>query len=136
MCLFCGSDEPINRFKRKYAGRMMDVECNGQMAKLQVDNFPDFGGSTSHAKRKCILFNDSWITPTEYETQTGFGSRKNWRSSVRMNGRSIKQHIDSLASEAVAEDLGVSVVLFLAPCPFMFFHFISDGESCEKKMVL
>ncbi|XP_065194232.1 uncharacterized protein LOC135825549 isoform X2 [Sycon ciliatum] len=92
-------NEPVVRFKRKYAGQQLEVTCNGQRAILDVDNLPDAVGSMMHAKRQCVEYNGRMMTPTEFETATGYGSRKNWRSSVRMGNQSMKQILDSLCNE-------------------------------------
>uniref|UniRef100_A0A7N8X123 SP110 nuclear antigen, tandem duplicate 1 n=1 Tax=Mastacembelus armatus TaxID=205130 RepID=A0A7N8X123_9TELE len=38
---------------------------------------------------KCILFQKSWFTPTEFEKRAGKGSSKNWKTSIRCKGTTL-----------------------------------------------
>uniref|UniRef100_A0A3Q3L352 SP110 nuclear antigen, tandem duplicate 1 n=1 Tax=Mastacembelus armatus TaxID=205130 RepID=A0A3Q3L352_9TELE len=45
---------------------------------------------------KCILFQKSWFTPTEFEKRAGKGSSKNWKTSIRCKGTTLGKLIQVL----------------------------------------
>ncbi|XP_026212405.1 nuclear autoantigen Sp-100-like [Anabas testudineus] len=41
--------------------------------------------------KSCILFHKRWFTPSEFELCAGRGSSKNWKLSIRCNGKTLKE---------------------------------------------
>lgn len=42
---------------------------------------------------KCILFRSRWITPNEFQAISGRKSSKDWKRSIRLRGRCLKEFI-------------------------------------------
>ncbi len=42
---------------------------------------------------KCVLFRDRWITPNEFQAISGRQSSKDWKRSIRLQGRCLKDYI-------------------------------------------
>lgn len=42
---------------------------------------------------KCILFRGRWLTPNEFQTISGRKSSKDWKRSIRLRGRILKEFI-------------------------------------------
>lgn len=42
---------------------------------------------------KCVLFRNRWLTPNEFQTISGRKSSKDWKRSIRLKGRILKDYI-------------------------------------------
>ena len=42
---------------------------------------------------KCILFKNRWVTPNEFQAISGRKSSKDWKRSIRLKGRCLKEFI-------------------------------------------
>ena len=45
------------------------------------------------SRGKCILFKERWITPNEFQAISGRKSSKDWKRSIRLRGRCLKEFI-------------------------------------------
>lgn len=63
---------------------IMDVECGTNKAKLTLEKL--WQGS----KGQCIDFQGSWLTPNEFQYVSGRETAKDWKRSIRHQGKSIK----------------------------------------------
>ena len=45
------------------------------------------------SRGKCILFKDRWVTPNEFQAISGRKSSKDWKRSIRLHGRCLKEFI-------------------------------------------
>lgn len=62
----------------------LEVECGENKAMMYLSKL--YQGSKGH----CIEFRGAWITPNEFQTVSGRHSAKDWKRSIRHNGRSLK----------------------------------------------
>ena len=62
----------------------LEVECGENKAMMFLSKL--YQGSKGH----CIEFRGAWITPNEFQTVSGRHSAKDWKRSIRHNGRSLK----------------------------------------------
>ena len=63
---------------------ILDIECGGNRAMLYLSKL------CQGSKGRCILFNETWLTPNEFQFVSGRETAKDWKRSIRHNGKSIK----------------------------------------------
>lgn len=68
-------------------GEHLVVTCAENEAKFYKERFAR--GSIG----RCVLFNGRWITPNEFQAVSGRQSSKDWKRSIRLNGRCLKEYI-------------------------------------------
>lgn len=69
------------------SGKYLCVSCAENEAKFYLNRFAR--GSIG----RCILFNDKWLTPNEFQAVYGRQSSKDWKRSIRLRGRCLKEYI-------------------------------------------
>ena len=60
------------------------VECGPKKAVLHLDKL------CQGSKGACILFDDAWMTPNEFQTASGRETAKYWKRSIKHRDKSIK----------------------------------------------
>ena len=65
-------------------GAILEVECGKNKAKLYVARL------CQGSKGPCILFRESWLTPNEFQYVSGRQTAKDWKRSIRHEGKSLK----------------------------------------------
>lgn len=68
-------------------GDHFHVNCAGNSAKFYLNRFAR--GSIG----RCVLFRARWITPNEFQAISGRQSSKDWKRSIRLRGRCLKEYI-------------------------------------------
>lgn len=68
-------------------GDHFHVNCAGNAAKFYLNRFAR--GSIG----RCVLFRSRWITPNEFQAISGRQSSKDWKRSIRLRGRCLKEYI-------------------------------------------
>jgi hypothetical protein len=63
---------------------MLDVECGPNKALLYLDKL------CQGSKGPCINFQGAWLTPNEFQYVSGRETAKDWKRSIRHQGKSIK----------------------------------------------
>ena len=63
---------------------MLDVECGENPGLLYLSRF------CQGSKGPCIRFEDMWLTPNEFQYISGRESAKDWKRSIRHQGKSLK----------------------------------------------
>jgi hypothetical protein len=58
------------------------VICGTNNAELHLNRYSSSG--------KCVLFNDEWYSPQEFETLSGHGAARDWKHTIKHSGQSIK----------------------------------------------
>lgn len=81
---------------------VLDVQCGTNTATLTLDKL--WQGS----KGPCIHFQGSWLTPNEFQYVSGRETAKDWKRSIRHQGKSIKLLL-SKGYMKVTTDSGVSI---------------------------
>lgn len=74
-------------WKEDELGNHLLVTCAENEAKFYKDRFAR--GSIG----RCVWFKGHWITPNEFQAVSGRQSSKDWKRSIRMNGRCLKEYI-------------------------------------------
>lgn len=74
-------------WKEDEIGDYIAVTCADNDAKFYKDRFAR--GSIG----KCVWFKGRWITPNEFQAVSGRQSSKDWKRSIRLNGRCLKEYI-------------------------------------------
>ena len=74
-------------WKEDEVGEHLVVTCADNEAKFYRDRFAR--GSIG----KCVWFKGRWITPNEFQAVSGRQSSKDWKRSIRLNGRCLKEFI-------------------------------------------
>ena len=74
-------------FESDELGQYVTVTCNTNEARLFPNRFAR--GSIG----RCVLFRGRWITPNEFQTVSGRQSSKDWKRSIRLKGRCLKEYI-------------------------------------------
>lgn len=74
-------------WKEDEVGEYLLVTCAENEAKFYKDRFAR--GSIG----KCVWFKGRWITPNEFQAVSGRQSSKDWKRSIRLNGRCLKEYI-------------------------------------------
>ena len=70
---------------------ILPITCNGKRADLYTAKLKPTGKQTG----KCVLYESSWHTLSEFEALAGMQSAKKWRSSIRYNGKPIADWFSS-----------------------------------------
>lgn len=68
----------------KEGDTVLDVECGPNKAQMYLSKLHQ--GS----KGSCLLFQGSWLTPNEFQYVSGRETAKDWKRSIRHQGKSIK----------------------------------------------
>lgn len=68
-------------------GKFITVHCNTNEARFYLNRFSR--GSVG----RCVLFRGRWITPNEFQAISGRQSSKDWKRSIRLRGRCLKEFI-------------------------------------------
>lgn len=63
---------------------LLEVECGTNKAKMYLSKLAE--GS----KGPCVFFHGSWLTPNEFQYVSGRATAKDWKRSIRYNGKSLK----------------------------------------------
>ena len=74
-------------FQTDEYGEYLSVSCNYNEAKFYLSRFGR--GSVG----RCVLFKGRWITPNEFQAVSGRQSSKDWKRSIRLRGRCLKEYI-------------------------------------------
>lgn len=74
-------------WKEDKYGQHLQVTCADNEANFYRERFAR--GSIG----KCVLFRGRWITPNEFQAISGRQSSKDWKRSIRLNGRCLKEYI-------------------------------------------
>ena len=69
-------------------GNVMQVRCKSVSALLYVAKYE------SGSKGKCILVNEEWMTPNEFEEKAGSKAKK-YLSSIKCSGRPLRAYVNS-----------------------------------------
>ena len=62
----------------------ISVECGLNKAVLHLDKL------CQGSKGACILFDDAWMTPNEFQAASGRETAKDWKRSIKHHDKSIK----------------------------------------------
>ena len=81
------TSQPSGVWKEDDIGPYIVVTCAGNEAKFYKHRFAR--GSIG----KCVCFKGRWITPNEFQAISGRQSSKDWKRSIRLDGRCLKEHI-------------------------------------------
>jgi len=68
-------------------GEYLPVSCAENEARFYLNRFAR--GSIG----RCALFKSRWITPNEFQAVSGRQSSKDWKRSIRLKGRCLKEYI-------------------------------------------
>ena len=68
-------------------GEHMHVSCAENTAKFYLNRFAR--GSIG----RCVLFEERWMTPNEFQAISGRQSSRDWKRSIRLRGRCLKEYI-------------------------------------------
>lgn len=79
---------PSSLWESDDLGEHLTVTCAENEAKFYKNRFAR--GSIG----KCVLFRGRWITPNEFQAISGRQSSKDWKRSIRLNGRCLKEYIN------------------------------------------
>ena len=82
-----GEDAGGTLMKTDEFGDHFHVNCAGNAAKFYLNRFAR--GSIG----RCVLFRSRWITPNEFQAISGRQSSKDWKRSIRLRGRCLKEYI-------------------------------------------
>jgi hypothetical protein len=63
---------------------VLEVECGSNKGHLYLSRL--CGGS----KGSCIVFQNTWLTPNQFQSISGREAAKDWKRSIRHRGRSVK----------------------------------------------
>lgn len=63
---------------------ILDVECGPNKAMLYLSKL------CTGSKGPCVSFQSSWLTPNEFQYVSGRETAKDWKRSIRHQGKSIK----------------------------------------------
>ena len=72
--------KPIN----KDGDTVLEVECGKNKAMMYVSKL------CQGSKGPCILFQEEWLTPNEFQFVSGRQTAKDWKRSIRHHGKSLK----------------------------------------------
>lgn len=78
---------PHPLWKLDQVGHYIVVTCAENEAKFYKHRFAR--GSIG----KCVWFRERWITPNEFQAISGRQSSKDWKRSIRLNGKCLKDYI-------------------------------------------
>lgn len=74
-------------WKEDVHGQHLLVTCAENDAKFYRERFAR--GSIG----RCVLFRGGWLTPNEFQAVSGRQSSKDWKRSIRLNSRCLKEYI-------------------------------------------
>ncbi len=63
---------------------VLDVECGPNKAKIYLSKL------CQGSKGPCVLYNQAWLTPNEFQYVSGRETAKDWKRSIRHHGKSMK----------------------------------------------
>ena len=63
---------------------ILDVECGLNKAVLYLNRL------SSGSKGACVLFDNAWLTPNEFQYVSGRETAKDWKRSIKHYGKSLK----------------------------------------------
>ncbi len=63
---------------------ILDVECGPNKAQVFLTKL------CQGSKGPCVLYNQSWLTPNEFQYVSGRETAKDWKRSIRHHGKSMK----------------------------------------------
>lgn len=69
-------------------GEYLSISCASNNARFYRNRFSR--GSVG----KCVLFRTRWMTPNEFQAVSGRQSSKDWKRSIRLKGRCLKEYIN------------------------------------------
>ena len=78
---------PMSIWETDEFGQFIPVNCNNNEAHFYLNRFSR--GSVG----RCVLFRGRWITPNEFQAISGRQSSKDWKRSIRLRGRCLKEFI-------------------------------------------
>ena len=81
MSLHSGSQSPVGDVG---ADVILDVECGLNKAVLYLNRL------SSGSKGACVLFDNAWLTPNEFQYVSGRETAKDWKRSIKHYGKSLK----------------------------------------------
>ncbi len=76
-----------NLFEVDEFGEYLKVACNTNEARFYLSRF------ARGSRGRCVLFRGRWITPNEFQAVSGRQSSKDWKRSIRLKGRCLKEYI-------------------------------------------
>lgn len=79
------------------------MSCAKNEAKFYMKRF------SRGSRGKCILFKERWITPNEFQAISGRKSSKDWKRSIRLRGRCLKEFIAQGLFQEHAKDCSCTV---------------------------
>ena len=68
-------------------GDYLNVNCANNEGRMYLNRF------ARGSRGRCVLFRGRWITPNEFQAVSGRQSSKDWKRSIRMKGRCLKDYI-------------------------------------------
>ncbi|KAG8197613.1 hypothetical protein JTE90_001544 [Oedothorax gibbosus] len=80
--------EKNNNWDPSVYDQVLPVRCRDVRGELHKNKFGS--GNRGH----CILANNTWYTPSEFESFCGRGNSKDWKRSIRYGGRTLMCLID------------------------------------------
>ena len=69
---------------RQNGGKILQVECGLNKAVLHLDRL------CQGSKGACILFEETWMTPNEFQAASGRETAKDWKRSIKHHDKSLK----------------------------------------------
>jgi hypothetical protein len=63
---------------------ILEVECGSNKGDLYLSRL------CQGSKGSCILFQNTWLTPNQFQSVSGRDAAKDWKRSIRHRGRSVK----------------------------------------------
>ncbi len=78
---------PSSFWNEDELGGFIEVTCAGNEAKFYKNRFAR--GSIG----RCVWFKGQWITPNEFQAISGRQSSKDWKRSIRLDGKCLKEYI-------------------------------------------
>ena len=89
---------------------ILQVECGMNKAVLHLDKL------CQGSKGACVLFDDAWMTPNEFQAASGRELAKDWKRSIKHHDKSLKLLI-------------IKYFLFLDPAVCRCEHCVSSSSS-------
>ena len=66
------------------------IECSGLKGSLSIVKCKD-------GRSKCVKVGGEWLTPCEFERRAGRSSARDWKKSIRYNGKLLKEELERRA---------------------------------------
>ena len=73
--------------------RYIVVVCGGRSGNMYLDKFYKLPGNKGY--EKCILYNDSFVAPHEFESICGMKAMKAWKKSIKHNSHPLLTYLSS-----------------------------------------